>query len=391
MTKRLCGYPQGRKRQLLSWLRILLIGILLLSFSSYLLLSRPPLIVSEEKVTGRSFILKVTLTLENNSPEGRVWNLSETERTISLFMNNSRQTVYLLNVSYPVDGVRFDADGNPVAVLSLPKQVILNGENLTLQIAYRIVIKPHSLSPVSVNRSGTLDEISQELRMRYCVADGPWQTSIEELRETAFRIAGNETNVLSLVKRFIQWIKHNVYYESQGIPQYPIETLSVKAGDCDDQANLLIAFCRIVGIPAYLQIGFIYLPWRDSMITYWDGHMILRLTRIGWHGWAVIYVPPWGWIPVDLTYASGAASDPLNAIRNAAVTAYAVAQYANITESDYIALSRGYRDFLVSNGFRIYEHDSLYEEKPLERKSYRLPRLYTSIRLHVYLRRAAHP
>jgi hypothetical protein len=383
MTEGSYRRPRDGKRQLLSWLRILLLGFLFLSLSSYLLFNRLPLNVSEEKAASRSFILKITLTLENDSPYGRTWNLSETERSISLFMNDSRQTVYLLNVSHPLDAVRLDADGNPTGILSIPQPVIRNGENLTLWITYRIVIKPQPLPPIFINQSGTLDEISQELKRRYCGEDGPWQTSIKELRETALKIAGNETNVLSLVRRFIRWIENNVYYQPGEIPQYPIETLNAKAGDCDDQANLLIAFCRIVGIPAYLQIGFVYLPRREYTTTYWNGHVTMKLTRIGWHGWAMIYVPPWGWVPADLTYASGVTSDPLNAIKNAAITAYAVAECMNITVSDYIASSRSYRDFLVSNGFKIYEHDFLYEERPTEKKrTVRPPLLYVSNGMH---------
>ena len=277
-------------------------------------------------------------------------------------MNNSRQTVYVLNVSYPLSEVRKDEDENPVAYLSFPKSTISRGENLTYQIAYKIILKPHSLPSINENYSGTLDDVPGDLRSLYCRDAGPWQVTSEKLRELAFKIKGNETNVLSLLKKFIRWIKSNIRYETQDLPRYPLETLNVKAGDCDDQANLLITFCRIVGIPAYLQIGCVYLPGHDFNLTHWNGHWILRLTRIGWHGWAIVYIPPWGWLPVDLTFASEILSDPENAIKKAAIILYPTAQYANITESDYIAYSRRYREFLLSNGFQIYEHDVMFEE-----------------------------
>jgi len=374
-----------KKQYILSWFKIVLIGILLLSPSSYYLFSRYSSIFSENTWTNRSFILIITLTFENDSPQGKIWNLSEMEKTVGLFMNNSWQTVYLLNASYPIDDIQIDADGNPIASLSFPTSTIPSGENLTLQVAYKIVLKPRSLPAISVNQSGVLDEIPEELKKRYCRDNGPWQMSREEIRKLAYEIAGNETNVLLLLKKFILWIKKNLEYESQDLPRYPIETLSVKAGDCDDQANLLVAFCRTIGIPAYLQIGCVYLPQRDSESAHWNDHWMLKLTRIGWHGWAMVYVPPWGWVPVDLTFASGILADPINAIRNAAIIVRAVAQYANITETDYVASSRIYREFLLSNGFKIYEHDVLFEEteKHPGMKRLRPPGFYMLVRLSV--------
>jgi len=366
-----------RKKPIISWFKIVLMGILLLSISSYCLLSQYSSTFSKNASANKYFVLTITTTFENESPQEKIWNLSKAEKTIGLFMNNTWQTIYLLNVSYPINEVQIDEDGNTVATLFFPISKILHGGNFTFQIAYKIILKSRSLPVISENQSGTLNEIHEELKRRYCEANGPWQADQEELRDLASKIAGNETNVLSLLKKFILWIKQNVHYKSQDLPKYPAETLSVKSGDCDDQANLLIAFCRVVGIPAYLQVGCIYLPQRDSEFTYWNGHWIIRLTKIGWHAWAIVYVPPWGWLPVDLTYALGILSDPMNAIRKAAIITHPVVQYANITETDYIASSRSYREFLLSNGFKIYEHDAMLEiEKPPQKEGRRLPRLY---------------
>jgi len=385
MAEKLSGHSTSKNGSPFSWFEVILISALLLSVSTYSILSQYSSIFSESPSANRFFILNVKSTFENKSPQGNIWNLSEAEKTVGLFMNNTWQTVYLLNASYSVEVIQTDDDGNPVASLSFPISKIPSGENLTYQIAYRIILKPRSLPLISEDQSGTLNEINEELKERYCGANGLWQVEREELRDLAFKIAGNETNVLSLLKKFILWIKQNVYYETRDLPKYPMETIKDKAGDCDDQANLLIAFCRIIGIPAYLQVGCIYLPQRNFEKIYWDGHWILNLTRIGWHGWAMVYVPPWGWIPVDLTYASGILSDPMNAMRKAAVINFPVVQYANIIKTDYIASSRSYREFLRSNGFKIYEYDVMLEEieEHPERRNFRLPCFYKFVCLSI--------
>jgi len=372
----------SKNKKVPSWFTIVLISIILLIFS-YNLLSRYHSALPEKTLENKSFILKITSTFENCSPQKKVWNLSKEERTIGLFMNNTWQTVYLLNSSHPISEFQIDEDGNPIASLSLPKSTILYGENLTIQIFYRIVLKPRSLPEISISHSGTLDEIPEELKKRYCQDAGPWQVKRSEIRELALEIAGSEKNVLLLIKNFILWIKQNINYQTCDLPRYPAETLSERAGDCDDQANLFIALCRVAGIPAYLQIGCIYLPERDSRVTYWDGHLTVRLTRIGWHGWAMVYVPSWGWLPVDLTYAQASIYDPIGAIRNAALLRSPVAQYANITETDYIASSRSHRKFLLSNGFKIYEHNVMLEEakKSGEAGSLLLPPIYTLVQI----------
>ena len=341
---------------------IIVLILLLAPLVTYYYFYKCSLILTET-LARKSFILTIKITMKNMNPEGKEWLISDEEKTISLFMNNTWQTVYILNTSHPIDEIYMDDDGNPIASLSLPNR-ILYGENITYKVTYRIILKPHSLPAISEKQSGKLSDIDKELKEKYCKAEGPWQVDKEELRNLAFEIAGNETNILLLLEKFIRWIRDKIRYYHPEIPRYPNETVEYMSGDCDDQANLLITFCRIVGIPAYLQLGCIYIPQRDLERSYWKGHLVLRLTRIGWHGWAVVYVPPWGWLPVDLT-CSGQ-ENPLSAIREAAIITHLTIQYENLTKTDYIASSRKYREFLLSNNFRIYEHDVMTKEKHKE-------------------------
>jgi len=121
--------------------------------------------------------------------------------------------------------------------------------------------------------------------------------------------------------------------------------------------------CRIVRIPSYLQVGCIYLPKEPfNNFSFWDEHVSIIERRIGWHGWAVVYVPPWGWLPVDLTYVPGGLGDPLNAINHGAVTSQDTIQYMNVTRTDYVASSLEDRKFLTENGFYVYVEDEMILE-----------------------------
>jgi hypothetical protein len=321
------------------------------------------LVVVEGEKQDVSFVIQAMVTLSNPSNGTSIWNLTAEERTISLFMNNTWQTVQLINTSFPLE-TAVDEDGNPIGFLQFPQSELKPGENVSYTFAYRAFSKPRLLPNITEDELETLEEISNDLKANYTRAEGPWLVNNQELQVLAHSIAKNETKVLTIVKSFIVWIRDNITYKAQGLlPYYPNETYAEREGDCDDQANLFITLCRICGIPSFLQIGCIYLPMERTNETFWEEHVTLVYERIGWHGWAAVYVPPWGWLPVDFTYVIGGLDDPLNAIKQAAVVAFQeVIQYMNITKTDYVASYKETKNFLQDNDFYIYERNEMTQE-----------------------------
>jgi hypothetical protein len=320
--------------------------------------------VATEENEETNYLLKSTVQYSNPSLTN-VWNFAENEedRTINLFMNNSWQTVKLLNSTFPVEAFKNDSDGNSIAVLQFPKAELLSGENLSFVVWYQITTRPRTIPNIAENASGELDDIESALVSDYTSEGGPWQTSNVALKQLASSLKGNETRVLSIVRSFIAWIEDHVEYPNtqHEVPYYPSETYSKLEGDCDDQAMLLITLCRIVGIPAYLQVGCIYMLTRTSVeSSYWDNRVTFVQKHIGWHGWAIVYIPPWGWLPVDLTYVLQNRDDPLNAIKHGAITEPTAVQYENVTHADYVASSHEARSFLTLNGFEVFAEDEMF-------------------------------
>lgn len=307
------------------------------------------------------FTLVSTVTYENRNSRGESWVLSDDDKVVGLFMNNSWQTVYLLNVSCPLERFEADEDGNLMAYIDFPMSELEPHENVTYQVCYRIILKPRALPQIFVNVSGSLVDVPEGLKAVYC-SSGFWQSDVSLIRDLAHNIAGNETNILSILSEYILWVTRNIEYGSIDVPRFPNETLLGGTGDCDDQANLLIGLCRAEGIPAFLQIGCIYMPDRASTSNYWDGLWTSSLADIGWHGWAMVYVPPWGWLPVDLTYSRGNSSDPVSHITSSAIITDPTVQYMNVTMSDYVTDSRQFKEVVVSGMHRIVTSDFLVEE-----------------------------
>jgi transglutaminase-like putative cysteine protease len=321
------------------------------------ILLQSPLSVKGEPNEKR-FTITTTVTYSNHGTTA--WNLTGEDYAISLFMNNSWQSVSLIEHSLPLISVRNDTDGNLLGFLNLTQ---LNpGQNVNYTVKYDVVSKPRLIPNITEEQSQRLADINATLKDEYCKKEGPWLTDNLKLVELASNLTGSEKRVLSIVKNFVRWIADYIDYDWHAeVPKYPTETYSNRTGDCDDQAILLITLCRIVGIPAYLQVGAIHDIFNYGNDTYWQGHVTSVLKQIGWHGWAIVYIPPWGWLPVDLTYVliDPNLTNPLNAIRGAAVTGQDVIQYMNFTHTDYVGNSRHLRDFIQNNNFYIYMMDEM--------------------------------
>jgi len=270
-----------------------------------------------------------------------------TDPTIFLFPNDTVQTVRLVSSSHSINA-DVDQDGNRIGVLNIEEPLGL-GQSITIEVQFRVDLhltlerrlewKPS----LEYSSSEHKQQIPRELVERYCVSAGPWRINDSSpswlsVRRLASELAGNETNVLAALMRLTEWVGQNIKYPTtrRDDIQSPDETLSSREGDCDEQANLIISFCRILGIPAYLQCGCVYLPSRVDRGSKFNGRLSFDLDRLGWHAWAMIYVPPWGWLPVDMTMGYSK-EYPLLAVEGAAVETMSTVVSNNLLVTDYIS------------------------------------------------------
>lgn len=109
------------------------------------------------------------------------------------------------------------------------------------------------------------------------------------LRQLAAKLTAGESNPYLKAKRIFRWVNDNFPWASareystiENIPEY---VLDHRHGDCGQVSLLFITLCRISGIPAHFQSGFMMHPH-------------------GWnlHDWAEIYFEGVGWVPVDQSF-----------------------------------------------------------------------------------------
>ena len=113
-----------------------------------------------------------------------------------------------------------------------------------------------------------------------------------EITGVVDRIVGGETNPYLKARMIYDWMVDN--FEYSFAPEYSTqrnisyETLKNRYGDCGQLTLLFMTMLRYAGIPARWQSGWVVYPHRRGL-----------------HDWSEIYIPPYGWLAVDVTVMTG--------------------------------------------------------------------------------------
>ena len=251
---------------------------------------------------------------------------------VPLFMNTSSQTVRLTesNVSFTREFT--DMDGNLGAVPDLdPRLAPGEAKALTATFMFqRSRVSPPEIDPADAQ---SISQVPDGLIDEYCVPTETFMMDDPLIASKAEELTQGSDTVLESVSALLTWFSEESTYTNFENPRYPNLTLTDMKGDCDDQSILFASMCRSLGIPAYLQVGVIFINVEDSGSS-WDGHLVSSHTGVGWHAWAMVYVPPWGWLPVDLTLAPSV--EPLDLIRNAPQYRSSIIRVMNVSEQSYV-------------------------------------------------------
>lgn len=109
------------------------------------------------------------------------------------------------------------------------------------------------------------------------------------LRQLADSLTQGVTNPVIKAQRIFKWINDNFPWASareystiENIPEYVLEN---HHGDCGQVTLLFLTLCRISGIPAHFESGFMLHPNAENL-----------------HDWGEIYFEGIGWVPVDMSF-----------------------------------------------------------------------------------------
>lgn len=132
----------------------------------------------------------------------------------------------------------------------------------------------------------SLGSISKKIRHNYLGNNTKFRINNPIVREAVRRSVGNETNPYWIARKIYQFVlKSLAYKRSGGWDSVPL-LLERGTGSCSEYAFVLISLCRAAGIPA---------RWVGGVVTRGDDAFVDNV----FHRWAEIFLPGYGWIPVD--------------------------------------------------------------------------------------------
>ena len=174
------------------------------------------------------------------------------------------------------------------------EQTAQAGKPTVFRITYEVTLyaQYHAIDPAKVVPAKITPELAP-----YVAERAPHVVFTEPLQVFSRQVVGDATNPYEIAQRIyaavddIPWAGAREY---STIPDISAYTLHAGHGDCGEQTLLLITLMRMNGIPARWQSG-----W-----TFTDG----KYEDI--HDWAEIWLAPYGWVPVDVTYGRLASDDP---------------------------------------------------------------------------------
>ncbi len=109
------------------------------------------------------------------------------------------------------------------------------------------------------------------------------------LRHLADSLTAGERNPLLKARRLFEWVATTFPWASareystiENIPEYVLEN---RHGDCGQVTLLFLTLCRISGIPARFESGFMLHPGNENL-----------------HDWGEIFFEGKGWVPVDTSF-----------------------------------------------------------------------------------------
>lgn len=131
-----------------------------------------------------------------------------------------------------------------------------------------------------------LEKIPQNIRKKYLVDGHKLKLGDPFLEKLAEKVVGDEKNPFWIAFKIHRYLHKNMAYKMTGGWNAAPTILKRGNGSCSEFTFAYMALARTAGLPARYEAGLVV---RGD-----DGSM----DRV-YHRWAQVYLPPYGWVPVD--------------------------------------------------------------------------------------------
>jgi len=187
-----------------------------------------------------------------------------------------------------------DQYGQQICRITLPR--IGPRESAEVGFTCDVIIRPDHRIPLDRKHVGTLDDVPKEIHEQYTTnLKYVYDLESPEIQKTAAKLAKPHRNLLDRVMAFHDFVAL-MTYKRDGRWDPASTVLRRKNGSCSEFSYLFCALCRAVKIPTRFAGGTCF---RRKMGASWP-----VIDKV-YHRWAEVYLPPYGWVPFDVTRDRG--------------------------------------------------------------------------------------
>lgn len=172
--------------------------------------------------------------------------------------------------------------------------------NELIQISMSCIVKLVSLEyKIEPEKTGSIDDIPERIKQLYTKDEEMYKIHDPIIVSFTEEALGGEKNIYKIVRRIHDYVIERLSYKLDPRWDDAPTTLSKGEGSCSEYVFSFIALCRAAGVPARFVGGTVVDPGLSGM------PINVELTDYTFHRWAEVYVPNYGWLPVDVTYDDG--------------------------------------------------------------------------------------
>lgn len=192
------------------------------------------------------------------------------------------QKIEKFSISHKSKNYYIDKHGNKILYFQFKNQ-----KNVTFQINITATLWKNKINFKTEDIS--LPIISAKLFKQYKKSER-FLEQISAIKTLTHQITSKDNSILGRIQSIFNFIVRNFKY-SYPVKQRGVKNLNLSnlGGDCGEYSSLFVTMCRIFKIPARNNTGFVISP---------------KNRKIAEHGWANVYLEPYGWVDFDTQYAS---------------------------------------------------------------------------------------
>ena len=199
---------------------------------------------------------------------------------------NQRDVKDLSYSMLPTDLFTDEENGNKISFWDLTDK-LKDGDSLTVERTFSYTAYDYKPDIDKNIVEDDWNKIPDKIKSFYTKSEYLLEQT-PEIKEASQKIVNGIINPLDKAYAIFKWVNDTMKYVYPPEERGAAEALKTCKGDCGQYSALFIALARAAGLPARQQSGFEFSPG-----------------NIGYHVWSEIYLPVYGWIPVDATKPDG--------------------------------------------------------------------------------------